>query len=117
MKFKPDISILAGLLFVFDIDYPHEESVLDEICSTDVNDPIALSRIMDLVLKPTYQKFLEDEQQWHVDTLRHFLDKGESFKSVLERRSFLFTDAVADGSEFMRILYLCLIRYQRKEIK
>ncbi|WP_027922051.1 hypothetical protein [Pseudomonas sp. URMO17WK12:I12] len=117
MKFEPDVSILPGLLFVFDIDYPHEESVLDEICSTDVNDPIALSRIMDLVLKPTYQRFLEDEQQWHVNTLRHFLDKGESFKSVLEKRSFLFSDEVVDGREFMRILYLCLMRYQREESK
>lgn len=114
LKYPPDISILPGLLFVFDIDCPHGDSVLDEICSTDVNDPIALARILDLVLKPTCQRFLEDEQQWHVDTLRHFIDKGENFKCVLEKRSFLFSDEVADSTEFMRILYSCLIRYQAK---
>lgn len=112
MTFKPDMSILPGLLFVFDIDYPHDESLLDEICATDVNDPVALSKIMDLALKPMYQRFLTDEQQWHIDTLRFFLEKDESFRSVLEKRSFLFTDEIDDSREFMRTLYVCLMRYQ-----
>jgi len=111
MKLNPDIAILAGLLFVFDVDYPHDQSVIDELCSIDVNDSCDLSKAIDLVIKPDYLAMLCDERKWYVETIKFYLGKGDSFESILKKRSFLFFDEVLDGRSFMNTLLGCLERY------
>lgn len=117
MKLQPNISILTGFLFLFDIDYPHPESVAEFICLADVNDCSDLSRVFDLVVKPDFFNYSEADRCWLIETLTFFLNKNESFEEVLEKRSFLFSDEIEDGRLFMGTLLGRLRAYQQEMIE
>lgn len=117
MKFKPSISILSGFLFLLDIDYPHAESVEELICLADVNDCSDLSRVFDIVVKPDFLNYSEDDRCWLIDTITFFLNENDSFEVVFEKRSFLFSDEIEDGRLFMSILLGRLQAYQQETIE
>ncbi len=112
MKPNPKLSILPGFLFVFDIDYPHEGAVEELICLADVNDSSDLIRIFDAVLKLEFVGYSESDRCWIIDTISYYLERGETFVEVLEKRSFLFSDEIVDGRGFMRVLLECLSLYE-----
>jgi hypothetical protein len=112
MKLDPKLSILPGFLFVFDIDYPHERAVEELICLADVNDTSDLIKVFDAVLKPEFIMCSESDRRWIIDTISYYLERGETFVKVLEKRSFLFSDEIVDGRGFMRVLLECLSLYE-----
>lgn len=114
MILQPSISILAGFLFVLDMDYPHEESVEEFICLADVNNCSDLSRVFDLAIRPSFLEYSEADRNWVIESIEYLLDKGESFESVFKKRSFLFSDEIHDGSLFMSILLVRLKVYRHE---
>ncbi|MEN5044538.1 hypothetical protein [Pseudomonas koreensis] len=117
MKVKPSISILTGFLFLFDIDYPHEESVEELICLADVNDYSELSKVFDIVVRPDFLNYSEDDRCWLIETISFFLNENDSFKAIFEKRSFLFSDEIEDGRFFMSTLLGRLQAYQQEMIR
>ncbi|MCR8932214.1 MULTISPECIES: hypothetical protein [unclassified Pseudomonas] len=104
MKFKPDISILPGFLFVLDIDYPHVASAEEFICLADVNDGADLSAVFDLIVRPEFLSYSESDKCWLIETIAFFMDEGNSFEDVFAKRSLLFSEEIEDGRMFMRTL-------------
>ena len=117
MRFKPDISILPGFLFVFDIDYPRDGSVEEFICLADVNDYTDLSMVFDLVVRPEFLNYSDDDKCWLIETIAFFMDEGNSFESVFAKRSLLFSDEIEDGRMFMRTLLERLRTYRRERLR
>ncbi|SEM54250.1 hypothetical protein SAMN04487857_102527 [Pseudomonas sp. ok272] len=109
MKLKPDVSILTSFLFILDIDYPHDDAVVEFICSSNINDKEELLGVFYRVVKPEYECCTEDEKKWLIDTLRFYLKRGEAFESVFDRRNLLFSEKVVDGRKFMETLLESLI--------
>ncbi|MBC3207997.1 hypothetical protein HU755_14440 [Pseudomonas sp. SWRI111] len=116
MNFKPDISILPGFLFIFDIDYPHSESVEELICWADVNDCSDLSNVFDSVIRPEFLSYSEGDKCWLIETIASCLDENNSFEGVFAKRSLLFSDEIEDARMFMSTLLERLRAYRQETI-
>jgi len=117
MRFKPDISILPGFLFIFDIDYPHLESIEELICCTDVNNSADLSRVFDFVIRPEFLDYSENDKRWLIETIAFYLDENDSFEGVFSKRSLLFSDKIEDARMFMGTLLERLRAYREEAIE
>lgn len=112
MKRLPKLSILRGLLFLFDIDNIDSDERERVIVSKNVNDDAELVELFDLLMKPEFTSYSESDRKWYIDTLTYYLDAGESFDSIFDKITTYFDDEVEERRKFMRILLLCLLRYQ-----
>lgn len=116
MKRPPKLSILRGLLFLFDIDNVDSVEREEIIVSKDVNDEAELAELFDILMKPEFTAYSDSDRVWYIDTLAYYLEGEESFDSVFEKLTTYFDDEVKDQRKFMRVLLECLLRYQ-SEIK
>ena len=112
MKRKPEYFVLRGLLFLFDIENTHDDAREKIIVSKDVNDKKELTELFDILMKPEFLSYSFDEREWCINTLKHYLETGDSFDAVFTKITTYFDDDVEDQRQFMQVLLSCLLRYQ-----
>lgn len=111
MKRKPEYFVLRGLLFLFDIDNTRDDAREKIIVSKNVNDKEELAELFDILMKPEFLSYTFHEREWCIDTLKHYLEAGDSFDAVFTKITTYFDDDVADQRQFMQVLLSCLLRY------
>lgn len=104
MNKKPDLEILRGLLFTYCIENTKDLDREEIIVSKNVNNPEELAELFDALTKSEFYSYREDEQQWFIDTLEHFLSKNEDFESVFYLFDTYFEDEILDKRVFMAVL-------------
>ncbi|OPA90108.1 hypothetical protein BFW87_21860 [Pseudomonas fluorescens] len=112
MTKQPKLKILRGLLFTYCIENTKDLDREEIIASKNVNDASELSELFDVLTKPEFLSYREDEQQWFINTLEHFLATDENFDSVFYLFDTFFEDEILDKREFMTILLSCLLNYK-----
>ncbi|WLG45464.1 hypothetical protein [Pseudomonas sp. FP1740] len=117
MKRLPKLSILRGLLFLFDIDNIDSDEREEIIVSKNVNDEAELAELFDMLMRPEFISYSNSDREWYIDTLIYYLDIGESFDSVFDKITTYFDDEVEDRRKFMQVLLDCLLRYQAEVVK
>lgn len=116
MKRQPKLSILRGLLFLFDIDNIDDVEREEIIVSKNVNDEVELAELFDMLMRPEFTAYSDSDREWYIDTLIYYLGLEENFNSVFDKLTTYFDDKVEDQRKFMHVLLECLLRYQA-EIK
>ncbi|URM28566.1 hypothetical protein LLY42_02640 [Pseudomonas frederiksbergensis] len=117
MKRLPKLSILRGLLFLFDIDNIDSDEREEIIVSKNINDEAELAELFDMLMRPEFISYSNSDREWYIDTLIYYLDIGESFDSVFDKITTYFDDEVEDRRKFMQVLLNCLLRYQAEVVK
>ena len=112
MKLKPKLSIIRSLLFTYNIENTKDLEREEVIVSKDVNDDKQLAELFDELTKPEYMSYDNEERQWYIDTLNHYLNTDETFDSVFYLFDTYFDDEISDQRQFMKILLKCLTKYQ-----
>jgi hypothetical protein len=112
MKRQPKLSILRGLLFLFDIDNVDDVEREEIIVSKNVNDEAELAELFDMLMRPEFTAYSDSDREWYIDTLNYYLGLEESFDSVFDKLTTYFDDEVEDRRKFMQVLLECLLRYQ-----
>ncbi|QZP34907.1 hypothetical protein [Pseudomonas sp. DR48] len=112
MKRQPKLSILRGLLFLFDIDNVDDVEREEIIASKNVNDEAELAELFDMLMRPEFTAYSDSDREWYIDTLIYYLGLEESFDSVFDKLTTYFDDEVEDRRKFMQVLLECLLRYQ-----
>jgi len=103
---------IRGLLFVFDIENTHDLEREEIIVSKNVNDNKELAELFDILLRPEFFIYSEQERISLIETLSYFLEVGNSFDEVFSKVDTYFDDDVKDQRQFMKVLLGCLGRYQ-----
>lgn len=116
MKRQPKLSILRGLLFLFDIDNVDDVEREKIIVSKNVNDEAELAELFDMLMRSEFTAYSDSDREWYIDTLVYYLGLEGSFDSVFDKLTTYFDDEVEDQRKFMQVLLECLLRYQ-SEIK
>jgi fructose-1,6-bisphosphatase len=117
MKRPPKLSILRGLLFLFDIDNNDDSEKERIIVSKDVNNAIELAELFDMLMRPEFNSYSDSDREWYIDTLIYYLGVGESFDSIFDKITTYFDDEVEDRRKFMQVLLECLLRYQAELVR
>ncbi|MBM9488447.1 hypothetical protein JBE38_21175 [Pseudomonas sp. ICBG1301] len=105
MKNKQKLSILRGLLFTYCVENSKNLEREETIASKDINSAKELAELFDILTKPEFLSYREDEQQWLIETLQHFLETGENFESVFYLFDTYFEDEILDKRAFMETLF------------
>lgn len=112
MKRRPQLSILRGLLFTYCIENSRNLEREEIIVSKNVNNPKELKELFDALTKPEFYTYTLEEQDWYIETIRHYLSTEETFDSVFYLFDTYFEDDINDNKAFMSVLLECLIRYR-----
>lgn len=107
-----DIWDIRGLLFVFDIENTRDLRREEIIVSKNVNNDDELGELFDILLRPEFLSYTENERNLFIATLVHFLDVGDNFNGVFSKIDTYFDEEVKDQRRFMSVLLECLRRYQ-----
>lgn len=112
MNKKPDLEILQGLLFTYSIENTKNLEREEIIASKNINNETELSELFDELTKPDFLSYREDEQEWFIETIQHFLSANNDFESVFYLFDTYFEDNIIDKRSFMKTLLNCLKKYQ-----
>jgi len=112
MNKKPDLEILQGLLFTYSIENTKNLEREEIIASKNINNETELSELFDELTKPDFLSYREDEQEWLIETIQHFLSANDDFESVFYLFDTYFEDSITDKRSFMKTLLNCLKKYQ-----
>lgn len=112
MNKKPDLEILQGLLFTYSIENTKNLEREEIIASKNINNKTELSELFDELTKPDFLSYREDEQEWFIETIQHFLSANNDFESVFYLFDTYFEDNIIDKRGFMKTLLNCLKKYQ-----
>lgn len=112
MNKKPDLEILQGLLFTYSIENTKNLEREEIIASKNINNETELSELFDELTKPDFLSYREDEQEWFIETIQHFLSANNDFESVFYLFDTYFEDNIIDKRGFMKTLLNCLKKYQ-----
>lgn len=112
MKDAYNIWDIRSLLFVFDIENTRDVAREEIIVSKDVNDEQELAELFDILMRPEFLIYSENERQLLIDTLVYFLGINDDFDAVFSKIDTYFDEDVKDQRQFMRVLLECLMRYQ-----
>ena len=112
MNKRPDIQILRGLLFTYCIENTEDLDREEIIASKNINNSEELSELFDALTQSEFFSYREDEQQWFIDTLEHFLSTDENFESVFYLFDTYFVDELIDKRAFMAVLLERLRSYK-----
>lgn len=112
MNKKPDLEILQGLLFTYSIENTKNLEREEIIASKNINNETELSELFDELTKPDFLSYREDEQEWFIETIQHFLSANNDFESVFYLFDTYFEDNITDKRGFMKTLLNCLKKYQ-----
>jgi hypothetical protein len=113
MNKKPDLEILQGLLFTYSIENTKNLEREEIIASKNINNETELSELFDELTKPDFLSYREDEQEWFIETIQHFLSANNDFESVFYLFDTYFEDNIIDKRGFMKTLLNCLKKYQK----
>ena len=105
------MSIIRGLLFTYDIENTDDLAREKLISSKDISNEIELIELFDKLTKPEFLSYRPEERQWHIDTLRHYLNTDENFESVFYFLDTYFDDEITNNRQFMKVLLRCLEHY------
>lgn len=114
MKRKPDLAILQGLLFTYSTENTKSLEREEVITSKNINSTTELSQLFDILTKPEFLSYKEDEQVWLIETIEHYLSKGEDFESVFYLFDTYFEDDITNKRAFMTVLLERLKSYRSK---
>lgn len=114
MKRKPDLAILQGLLFTYSTENTKTLEREEVITSKNVNSTTELSELFDILTKPEFLSYKEDEQVWLIETIEHYLSKEEDFESVFYLFDTYFEDDITNKRAFMTVLLERLKSYRSK---
>ncbi|MCK8667862.1 hypothetical protein M1M11_23550 [Pseudomonas azerbaijanoccidens] len=117
MKRKPEYFVLRGLLFLFDIENTHNDAREKIIVSKNVNDKEELAELFDILMRPEFLSYNFQEREWCIDTLKYYLEVGDSFDAVFTKITTYFDDDVEDQRQFMQVLLSCLLNYHNEDPK
>ena len=112
MKLKPKLSIIRGLLFTYCIENTRNAAREELISSINVNNHEELTQLLDDLTKPEFIQYRQDERDWYINTLQHFLSTDENFDSVFYLFDTYFEDDIVDNRAFMSTLLECLMSYR-----
>lgn len=112
MNKKPDLEILQGLLFTYSIENTKNLEREEIIASKNINNETELSELFDELTTPDFLSYREDEQEWFIETIQHFLSANNDFESVFYLFDTYFEDNIIDKRGFMKTLLNCLKKYQ-----
>lgn len=116
MKNPPNLHIIRGLLFTYNIENTRDSEREELIVSKNINDAKELSELFDALTKPEFISYTKEDQDWFISTLRHYLDINDTFDSVFYLFDTYFDDEISDQRHFMKVLLECLIRYQTQSV-
>ncbi|MCF5669190.1 MULTISPECIES: hypothetical protein [Pseudomonas fluorescens group] len=111
MKKKPDMSIIRGLLFTYDIENTDNLERERLIASKNINKERELIELFDELTKPDFLDYTRSEQEWFIASITHFLAANDSFDAVFKSMATYFSAPVIDQKKFMQVLLTCLIQY------
>ncbi|PMX07121.1 hypothetical protein, partial [Pseudomonas sp. GW460-12] len=111
MKHLPKLSILRSLLFTYNIENLDDSEREIFIASKNINNDKELAELFDTLTKPEFIKYKKHEREWHINTIRHFLNTDENFESVFYLFDTYFNDEITDKRQFMKVLLDCLDKY------
>ncbi|TVT81546.1 hypothetical protein [Pseudomonas sp. H3(2019)] len=112
MKDAYNIWDIRSLLFVFDMENTSDVAREEIIVSKDVNDEQELAELFDILMRPEFLIYSENERQLLIGTLVYFLGINDDFDGVFSKIDTYFYEDVKDQRQFMRVLLECLMRYQ-----
>ncbi|WP_338567514.1 hypothetical protein V6L78_16535 [Pseudomonas canadensis] len=112
MKKKPNLSILQGFLFTYSTENTKNLEREEIIISKNVNSKNELSELFDILTKPEFLSYTEDDQIWFIETIDHYLSKDEDFESVFYLFDTYFEDDIANKRAFMTVLLERLKSYR-----
>ncbi|WP_103734599.1 hypothetical protein [Pseudomonas sp. GZJR-8] len=112
MKRRPQLSILKGLLFTYCIENTRNLEREEIIASKNINNPKELMELFDTLTKPVFYTYTPEEQDWFIETIRHYLLTDETFDSVFYLFDTYFEDDIIDNRAFMKTLLDCLTHYK-----
>jgi hypothetical protein len=111
MKNKPNLEILQGLLFTYCTENTKNLEREEIIVSKNVNNEAELSELFNILTKPEFLSYKEEEQIWFIETIEVYLSKGNDFESVFYLFDTYFEDEITDKRQFMKVLLESLKRY------
>ncbi|MBT1262332.1 hypothetical protein KUA23_13170 [Pseudomonas pergaminensis] len=114
MKRKPDLAILQGLLFTYSTENTKDLEREEVITSKNVNSKAELSELFDILTKPEFLSYKEDEQVWFIETIEHYLSKEEDFESIFYLFDTYFEDEITNKRAFMAVLLERLKSYRNE---
>lgn len=111
MKNKPNMSIIRGLLFTYDIENTDDLEREILIASKDINNDKELSELFDELTKPEFLAYTKAEQDWFINSVEHYLAINDNFDDVFKTMTTYFNAPVNDQRNFMKVLLACLKKY------
>ncbi|WP_371914779.1 hypothetical protein [Pseudomonas sp. 34 E 7] len=107
-KRAPSMSIICGLLFIYDIENTYDLKREELIASKHVNNEKELVELFNKLTKPDFLAYTQPEQHWFIDSIEHFLTTNDSFDCVFKTMTTYFSTKVLDQQKFMSTLLRCL---------
>lgn len=117
MKNKPNLKILQGLLFTYCTENTKNLEREEIIISKNVNSETELAELFNILTRPEFLSYREDEQIWFIDTIELYLSKGDDFEAVFYLFDTHFEDEITDKRQFMKVLLESLKRYSSEAKK
>jgi hypothetical protein len=111
MKNKPNMEIIRGLLFTYDIENTDDLKREDFISSKNINNEKQLIELFDELTKPDFLAYTKPEQDWFIDSIEHYLSTNDNFDAVFKKMTTYFNDDVDDQRAFMQTLLNRLKHY------
>lgn len=114
MKTAPSMSIIRGLLFTYDIENTDDLERERLISSKNVNDEKELTELFDELTRPEFLLYTEQDQEWFIGSIEHFLSADNTFDAVFKTMTTYFSEPVIDQKKFIQTLlsrlkiYKCL---------
>jgi len=87
------------------------------IASKNVNSKTELAELFNILTKPEFLSYREDEQIWFIDTIELYLSKGDDFETAFYLFDTYFEDEITDKRQFMKVLLESLKRYSSEAKK
>ncbi|AHC34758.1 hypothetical protein U771_11145 [Pseudomonas gorinensis] len=115
MKNKPNMSIIRGLLFTYDIENTDDLKRENLISSKNINTEKELIELIDELTKPEFLSYTKQEQEWFIDSIEHYLSIGDNFDSIFKTMATYFSEPVINQQMFMRTLLGRLRQYRNTQ--
>lgn len=117
MKKAPNMSIIRGLLFTYDIENTDDLERERFISSKNINNEKELTELFDKLTKPEFLLYTTLEQEWFINSIEHFLSTDDSFDAVFKKMATYFSEPVTDQKKFMQTLLSRLKYYHLHQLK
>lgn len=112
---KPNMSIIRGLLFTYDIENTDDLKRENLISSKNINTEKELIELIDELTKPEFLSYTKQEQEWFIDSIEHYLSIGDNFDSIFKTMATYFSEPVINQQMFMRTLLGRLRQYRNTQ--